>query len=180
MRVTPRSTLDRLIFYFTESEPESIWTCMLSARLVSNLGSQFLISYSLISYSLTNILIISIILSAIIGASGGLNQASLRKFIAYSSLNHLTWLLSSILINNLLSILYFSLCSLLSFAIIFIFNTFKVSHIKQQFPIFTNWKIVKIYIIFKSSIFRKVTSIFRVNQLIFLFTLLIFLLVLLY
>lgn len=44
-------------------------------------------------------LYLSVILSALIGRVGGLNQTSLRKIIAYSSINHLGWIIIFISIN---------------------------------------------------------------------------------
>ncbi|NJI29947.1 hypothetical protein HBI98_22585 [Aeromonas veronii] len=44
----------------------------------------------LISYNFCyNFFIISIILSILIGSLGGLNQTSIRKLMAFSSINHL-------------------------------------------------------------------------------------------
>nr|YP_009472973.1 NADH dehydrogenase subunit 2 [Notopteryx soror]AST10203.1 NADH dehydrogenase subunit 2 [Notopteryx soror] len=44
-------------------------------------------------------LYISIILSAIMGGVGGLNQTSLRKILAYSSINHLGWMMMFMTMN---------------------------------------------------------------------------------
>lgn len=61
------------------------------------------------------------ITSAIIGAIGGLNQTSLRKILAYSSINHLGWILIFISMNFswykyllLYSIIIILLCTILS------------------------------------------------------------------
>nr|AFY16897.1 NADH dehydrogenase subunit 2 [Dicranocephalus femoralis] len=40
-----------------------------------------------------SIFYISIILSTMVGSIGGLNQTSLRKILAYSSINHLSWMM---------------------------------------------------------------------------------------
>nr|UJI65700.1 NADH dehydrogenase subunit 2 [Glossina austeni] len=102
----------------------------------------------LISYCLSNLLIISMILSALIGAIGGLNQTSLRKLMAYSSINHLGWMISSMYLNNLFWMLYFLMYSFFSFALIFMFNTFKTSHINQLFSLFMNSKTMKFMLFF--------------------------------
>lgn len=103
----------------------------------------------LISYIIFKPLIItSIILSRLIGALGGLNQTSLRKLIAYSSINHLGWILAAIYNRNLLWITYFLFYSFLSFAIIFIFNIFKTSHINQLFSLFFHSKVIKFFLFF--------------------------------
>lgn len=101
----------------------------------------------LISYLIINtIFSICILLSIIIGSIIGLNQTSLRKLIAYSSINHLGWIIASIQINESLWIIYFLFYCFLSFNLIFIFNIYSVSHINQLFSIFFNNKQVKFFI----------------------------------
>ena len=103
----------------------------------------------LISYVIFKpLIIISIILSGLIGALGGLNQTSLRKLIAYSSINHLGWILAAIYNSNLLWITYFLFYTFLTFSIIFIFNIFKISHINQLFSIFFHSKTIKFFLFF--------------------------------
>nr|YP_010155458.1 NADH dehydrogenase subunit 2 [Haemagogus spegazzinii]QQX45038.1 NADH dehydrogenase subunit 2 [Haemagogus spegazzinii] len=88
----------------------------------------------LISYNMNyNFFLISIILSMIIGALGGLNQTSLRKLMAFSSINHLGWMLMAMMNNELLWFSYFMLYSILSMSIILMFNNFKLFHFNQMF-----------------------------------------------
>nr|YP_007026316.1 NADH dehydrogenase subunit 2 [Hemipyrellia ligurriens]AFV08584.1 NADH dehydrogenase subunit 2 [Hemipyrellia ligurriens] len=103
----------------------------------------------LISYIIFKPLIItSIILSSLIGALGGLNQTSLRKLMAYSSINHLGWMLAAMYNSNLLWMTYFLFYSFLSFAMIFMFNMFKTSHINQLFSLFFHSKTMKFFLFF--------------------------------
>nr|QXG19646.1 NADH dehydrogenase subunit 2 [Scaptodrosophila lebanonensis] len=98
----------------------------------------------LISYlNMKNLLIISIILSAIIGALGGLNQTSLRKLMAFSSINHLGWMLSALYVNEMNWLIYFLFYSFLSFILTFKFNIFKLFHLNQLFSSFFNSKSLK-------------------------------------
>lgn len=98
----------------------------------------------LISYCIyTNFFVIIIILSVLIGSLGGLNQTSLRKIIAFSSINHLGWMLAAILVSENLWRFYFCIYSFLSFTIVYLFNTFKLFHINQAFSIFSNYPIIK-------------------------------------
>lgn len=98
----------------------------------------------LISYlNIKNLLLISVILSVIIGAIGGLNQTSLRKLIAFSSINHLGWILRSLMIRESIWLIYFIFYSFLSFVLTFIFNIFKLFHLNQLFSWFVNRKILK-------------------------------------
>ena len=104
----------------------------------------------LLSYCLnTNFFIIVIVLSIFIGSLGGLNQTSLRKLIAFSSINHLGWIVAGIINRENLWIIYFIFYSFLSIAIIFIFNNFKIFNINQIFGLFNRNSIVK-FLIFLS------------------------------
>nr|YP_010265757.1 NADH dehydrogenase subunit 2 [Ochlerotatus fluviatilis]UIS24511.1 NADH dehydrogenase subunit 2 [Ochlerotatus fluviatilis] len=88
----------------------------------------------LISYNMNyNFFIISIIFSMTIGALGGLNQTSLRKLMAFSSINHLGWMLMAMMNNELLWMIYFLFYSILSISIIMMFNNFKLFHFNQIF-----------------------------------------------
>nr|YP_010626502.1 NADH dehydrogenase subunit 2 [Paraliodrosophila antennata]WBK17638.1 NADH dehydrogenase subunit 2 [Paraliodrosophila antennata] len=98
----------------------------------------------LISYlNQTNFLTISVILSVTIGALGGLNQTSLRKLMAFSSINHLGWMLSILNINESIWLIYFMFYSFLSFVMIFMFNIFKLFHLNQLFNWFMQNKMIK-------------------------------------
>ncbi|ABY51623.1 NADH dehydrogenase subunit 2 (mitochondrion) [Aedes aegypti] len=88
----------------------------------------------LISYNLNiNFFYFTILLSMIIGALGGLNQTSLRKLMAFSSINHIGWMLMAMMNNELLWLTYFLLYSILSMSIILMFNNFKLFHFNQIF-----------------------------------------------
>nr|YP_010397486.1 NADH dehydrogenase subunit 2 [Diamesa qiangi]UQJ73356.1 NADH dehydrogenase subunit 2 [Diamesa qiangi] len=98
----------------------------------------------LLSYCLnTNFFIIVIILSIFIGSLGGLNQTSLRKLMAFSSINHLGWMVAGMMNSENLWMIYFMFYSFLSMAIIFMFNNFKLFNINQMFGLFNSNSIVK-------------------------------------
>nr|AMP43703.1 NADH dehydrogenase subunit 2 [Dialysis sp. KW-2016] len=97
----------------------------------------------LISYLLSNNITIIVLLSILIGSLGGLNQTSIRKIMAFSSINHLGWMLAAMMINENLWMLYFILYSYLSMILIYFFNLFKIFHMKQMFNLFFNFKIIK-------------------------------------
>lgn len=105
--------------------------------------------FILISYLIRNIIcIICSILSVIFGALGGLNQSLLRKLIAYSSINHLGWIISSLILNQNIWILYFLFYSFLTFNIIYLLNIWKIFHINKIFSIFTQSKNLKFVLMF--------------------------------
>nr|AEZ35026.1 NADH dehydrogenase subunit 2 [Amiota apodemata] len=98
----------------------------------------------LISYlNIKELMLISIILSVIVGSLGGLNQTSLRKLMAFSSINHLGWMLSAMNISELTWLIYFMFYAFLSMVLTFMFNIFKTFHLNQLFSLYFNSKILK-------------------------------------
>nr|YP_009694049.1 NADH dehydrogenase subunit 2 [Indonemoura jacobsoni]QEI04321.1 NADH dehydrogenase subunit 2 [Indonemoura jacobsoni] len=91
-----------------------------------------LISYT---FSLNVFFCLIIILSILIGSLGGLSQTSIRKILAYSSINHLGWLLAAIAAGENVWGVYFLTYSFLSFTIICMMNTFKLIHVNQIFSL---------------------------------------------
>nr|YP_010627162.1 NADH dehydrogenase subunit 2 [Pandesma quenavadi]WBK26853.1 NADH dehydrogenase subunit 2 [Pandesma quenavadi] len=80
-----------------------------------------------------NFIIMIIMLNAIIGALGGLNQTSLRKIMAFSSINNLSWMLSSIMISENLWMFYLFMYSFMISIMCFIFFMLNVFYINQLF-----------------------------------------------
>nr|YP_009178632.1 NADH dehydrogenase subunit 2 [Bactrocera arecae]ALF36400.1 NADH dehydrogenase subunit 2 [Bactrocera arecae] len=98
----------------------------------------------LISYTTQNTFIfMAIVASTITGSLGGLNQTSLRKLMAFSSINHLGWMLAAMQANESMWCIYFSFYTFLSFSLTFMFNNFKMFHINQLFNSFFSSKILK-------------------------------------
>nr|YP_010165065.1 NADH dehydrogenase subunit 2 [Phthorimaea operculella]QRN71770.1 NADH dehydrogenase subunit 2 [Phthorimaea operculella]QSL98463.1 NADH dehydrogenase subunit 2 [Phthorimaea operculella] len=78
-------------------------------------------------------LIMIMIINSIIGAIGGLNQTSLRKLMAFSSINNLGWMLSTILISENLWMFYLFMYSFLVLIMCFLFNILNMFYINQLF-----------------------------------------------
>nr|YP_010024761.1 NADH dehydrogenase subunit 2 [Neurothemis fulvia]QOQ35064.1 NADH dehydrogenase subunit 2 [Neurothemis fulvia] len=90
--------------------------------------------FILISYKMINILTILVIfLSTLIGSAGGLNQNSVRKVMAYSSISHLGWMLSAMLISNSLWVIYFMVYSLMNMAVVYLFHSHSIHSISQSY-----------------------------------------------
>lgn len=62
--------------------------------LIQKLAPLHLIVFFITISTTIALLIIS---SSLVGALGGLNQTQVRKLIAYSSINHLGWILAAII-----------------------------------------------------------------------------------
>nr|WFP43305.1 NADH dehydrogenase subunit 2 [Sanaa intermedia] len=87
-----------------------------------------------------------IIISCIItGSLGGLNQTSLRKIMAYSSINHLGWMMSAMIANESLWIMYFIIYSMLNLSIILLFNVHQIFYLSQSYFIMNNQMIMKFF-----------------------------------
>nr|YP_009029759.1 NADH dehydrogenase subunit 2 [Maruca vitrata]AHY24043.1 NADH dehydrogenase subunit 2 [Maruca vitrata] len=88
-----------------------------------------------------NFLIIIIIMNSIIGAIGGLNQTSLRKLMAFSSINNLSWMISSLMISENLWMMYFFFYSFLISIMCLLFYLTNMYFINQLFFFNMNYMI---------------------------------------
>nr|YP_010850321.1 NADH dehydrogenase subunit 2 [Metapenaeus intermedius]WGH12354.1 NADH dehydrogenase subunit 2 [Metapenaeus intermedius] len=79
------------------------------------------------------IILSAIILSAIIGAVGGINQTLLRKIMAYSSINHMAWMLAAMTISETSWLLYFLFYCLVASSVALLFNYQEAFHISHLF-----------------------------------------------
>nr|YP_010535857.1 NADH dehydrogenase subunit 2 [Anaedus unidentatus]UYB79069.1 NADH dehydrogenase subunit 2 [Anaedus unidentatus] len=86
--------------------------------LMNSLMNTMLISFSVISSSIISVLLI-------------LNQTSMRKIMAYSSINHMAWMLASLMISTNLWTIYFSIYSLMNIGLILMFNLNTIKLINQ-------------------------------------------------
>nr|YP_009479966.1 NADH dehydrogenase subunit 2 [Paraona staudingeri]AVY51829.1 NADH dehydrogenase subunit 2 [Paraona staudingeri] len=80
-----------------------------------------------------NFILMNIIFNVIIGALGGLNQTSLRKLMAFSSINNLGWMLLSIMISENLWLFYLLMYSFMITIMFFMFYFLNMFHINQLF-----------------------------------------------
>nr|YP_009182955.1 NADH dehydrogenase subunit 2 [Drosophila formosana]AIW06238.1 NADH dehydrogenase subunit 2 [Drosophila pseudoobscura]ALF44599.1 NADH dehydrogenase subunit 2 [Drosophila formosana] len=126
-------------FWFPNMMEGLTWMNALMLMTWQKIAPLMLISY----LNIKNLLLISVILSVIVGAIGGLNQTSLRKLMAFSSINHLGWMLMSLMISESVWLIYFMFYSFLSFILTFMFNIFKLFHLNQLFSWFMNSKVLK-------------------------------------
>nr|YP_010159280.1 NADH dehydrogenase subunit 2 [Paragnetina indentata]QRG31730.1 NADH dehydrogenase subunit 2 [Paragnetina indentata] len=104
------------------------------------IGPLMLLSYNL---SLNIFTTLVIFMSVVVGSIGGLNQSSLRKILAYSSINHLGWLISALMLGENLWNIYFITYSFLTATIIFMLQSFGISHLNQAFTFNPTGPIVK-------------------------------------
>nr|AVN67827.1 NADH dehydrogenase subunit 2 [Ischnoptera sp. B084] len=122
------------------------WMNCFILMTIQKVAPLILISY-LISMSWFFIMII--IASNIMGSIGGFNQTSIRKIMTYSSINHIGWMIASMLLGENLWLTYFMIYSTLTMSIICIINPFQTSFINQTFTM-DNDMPVKKFMLFTS------------------------------
>nr|YP_009110133.1 NADH dehydrogenase subunit 2 [Hydrobasileus croceus]AIW64828.1 NADH dehydrogenase subunit 2 [Hydrobasileus croceus] len=110
------------------------WMNCLILMTWQKLAPLILISYKLVN----NLIMFVIIMSTMIGSVGGLNQNSIRKIMAYSSINHIGWMLSAMMISNNMWMLYFIIYSVMNLSVILMFMSTSVFYITQLFYIKTS------------------------------------------
>nr|YP_009828724.1 NADH dehydrogenase subunit 2 [Hemerobius japonicus]QJC58956.1 NADH dehydrogenase subunit 2 [Hemerobius japonicus] len=132
-------------FWFPEMMEGLTWFMSFILMTWQKIAPMVLISYCLIfNYSL----IISI-LSIIIGSIGGINQTSLRKMMAYSSINHLGWLLSGLAISIYYWMIYFIMYTVILLSMVLLFNKYNLFFTKQLYSL-SNYNPVLKMIIFSN------------------------------
>nr|UOU85019.1 NADH dehydrogenase subunit 2 [Ephemera danica] len=104
------------------------WPCNIILMTWQKIAPMMLLSYSIYLNVFSSFVIVS---SVIAGSLGGFNQTSLRKIMAYSSINHLGWMVASIMMGDMFWIMYFLFYSLLSATTVIMFNQFNLSHLYQ-------------------------------------------------
>nr|AIN37255.1 NADH dehydrogenase subunit 2 [Dixella sp. ZK-2014] len=118
------------------------WMNNLILMIWQKLAPMILISYCFNS----QIFMIVILTSILIGSLGGLNQTSLRKLMAFSSIGHIGWMLAAILVSDSLFIMYFFMYGLLTFSIVLIFISFKLFHVNQIMSLPMNFIYIKYFL----------------------------------
>nr|WFS78625.1 NADH dehydrogenase subunit 2 [Phyllozelus siccus siccus] len=119
-----------LHFWLPGTMDGSTWTNCFILMTLQKIAPLLLTSYLIELNPLTGAVIIS---SMIVGAIGGLNQTSLRKLLAYSSINHAGWMMGSMLLTDDLWMIYFLIYSLLNYTIIVHLNQLNVFYSPQAF-----------------------------------------------
>nr|ASM82735.1 NADH dehydrogenase subunit 2 [Hapalopeza occipitalis] len=107
---------------------------------VQKIAPLMLISYMLINNLFIQMMIIS---TAFIGAVGGLNQTSIRKILAFSSINHMGWMIVAMMMGSNLWFMYFTVYLINIITIIMITSVTNLSYISQTFNLMNNKKIIK-------------------------------------
>nr|AML26265.1 NADH dehydrogenase subunit 2 [Leiodidae sp. BMNH 1274324] len=90
------------------------------------------------------IIIYGMLMSGILG----MNQISMKKIMAYSSINHISWMLASLFSFKMIWLYYFITYSLINLNLLMIFKKFKILNLSQMFNILNqNFLLKLIYVL---------------------------------
>nr|YP_009995467.1 NADH dehydrogenase subunit 2 [Ochthebius scopuli]QNP09922.1 NADH dehydrogenase subunit 2 [Ochthebius scopuli] len=117
------------------------WSNCLLLLTWQKIAPMVLIMYNNMSMFFSLIIIFSMLISGIMG----INQISLRKILAYSSINHIGWMISSLLFLESIWMIYFIVYSIVSINIILLFKKFNIFYLKQTFMMLNNNYSVKLF-----------------------------------
>nr|YP_009927018.1 NADH dehydrogenase subunit 2 [Kallimoides rumia]QNL34319.1 NADH dehydrogenase subunit 2 [Kallimoides rumia]USF18067.1 NADH dehydrogenase subunit 2 [Kallimoides rumia] len=96
----------------------------------------------LLSYYMNlKFLFLVMIFNVIIGTLSSFNQTSMRKLMAFSSINNLGWLLLALSVSENLWMVYFLLYSLFIFIMCFLFYIINIFYVNQLFNLNLNFMI---------------------------------------
>nr|APX39261.1 NADH dehydrogenase subunit 2 [Psylliodes affinis] len=131
--------------WFPEVADGLNWINNLILMTWQKLAPTILLMYNL---NMTMFFTLIIIISSMIGGLYGINQVSLRKILAYSSINHIAWMLASMLNNKMIWLIYFVIYSIITLNIIMIFYYLNIFYLPQLFNSLNTNKMIKVLFIF--------------------------------
>nr|YP_009740758.1 NADH dehydrogenase subunit 2 [Sinopodisma funiushana]QID03746.1 NADH dehydrogenase subunit 2 [Sinopodisma funiushana] len=115
-------------FWFPEVMGTSTWINCLTLMTWQKIAPMMVLSYCI---QLSTLMFTITISSIVIGALGGLNQTSLRQILAYSSISHLGWMISSLMVSENVWEMYFIIYSLLSMIMVLLFKQMNLFFLNQ-------------------------------------------------
>nr|YP_009995311.1 NADH dehydrogenase subunit 2 [Ochthebius atriceps]QNP09714.1 NADH dehydrogenase subunit 2 [Ochthebius atriceps] len=119
------------------------WNNCLLLMTWQKIAPMILIMYNNTLMFFSLIIVFSMLISGIMG----INQVSLRKILAYSSINHIGWMISSMMFMETIWLIYFMIYCIISINIILMFKIMNSFFLKQLFISLNKNKIFKMFFI---------------------------------
>nr|YP_003331341.1 NADH dehydrogenase subunit 2 [Acmaeodera sp. NCS-2009]ACM45037.1 NADH dehydrogenase subunit 2 [Acmaeodera sp. NCS-2009] len=100
---------------------------------------------AIMMYNIQDTLFLSFIILFCMIVSGivGLNQISLRKIMAYSSINHMGWMIGSMMLLETIWVYYFLIYAAISTCIVIMLKSTNIFYMKQLMEVMTNKPLMK-------------------------------------
>nr|QAY82229.1 NADH dehydrogenase subunit 2 [Halyziini sp. HA] len=121
------------------------WTNLMILMTWQKIAPMILIMYN---FQMNLYFSMIILLSMTISGVKNWNQTSLKKIMALSSINHIGWMTTSMLLNQSLWTLYFIIYVFISINLIFILNKYNINNLKELMMILNLNKSTKIFFFF--------------------------------
>nr|YP_009485578.1 NADH dehydrogenase subunit 2 [Amblythyreus gestroi]AVZ00714.1 NADH dehydrogenase subunit 2 [Amblythyreus gestroi] len=115
-------------FWFPSILEKMSWSESFILMTWQKIGPLIIISHIINKESTLPIIVI---MAVTVGAIGGLNQTSIQKIMAYSSISHLGWMFMCMKYNNQLWIWYLLIYSFIIMMMTYMFNYFSANYINQ-------------------------------------------------
>nr|AOT84767.1 NADH dehydrogenase subunit 2 [Platerodrilus sp. MNCN/DNA:86739] len=116
-------------FWFTEIMEGLSWMNCMIMMTWQKLTPMVFVMYNMIFPMFSEIIII---IGTIISSVMSFNQTSMRKLLTFSSINHMSWMMSSMMMSQTIWMYYFLVYSLLTINITWMMMKFKISMISQM------------------------------------------------
>nr|QQQ88815.1 NADH dehydrogenase subunit 2 [Hyalella latimana] len=107
------------------------WDCLMVLFILQKMGPLLLISFLLKKGALHSLVYLVVSCSAVVGSLGGLMSASIRKIMAYSSISHMSWVLTSMMLSNFGWISYYLVYCVVLVCTLDLFTKMSVFSINQ-------------------------------------------------
>lgn len=131
-------------FWFPEIiEGLSWWNCLILLSWQKITPIVIFIYNIYFPWFIVSVIIFRILIRGIIG----FNQTRIRKILAYSSINHIAWILAAILLIETTWLTYFLIYTIISINIILIFNLLNIFYLKQLLTSINNDLSVKFFFV---------------------------------
>nr|AND96525.1 NADH deshydrogenase subunit 2 [Onthophagus diabolicus] len=130
-------------FWFPEIIEGLSWINTFIMLTWQKIAPLMLISYP--KFSSFNYLILIIIFCSIISGIMGINQSNIRKILAFSSINHLSWMLSSMMFFETIWMYYFITYMIITLNIILILKKLNIWYLNQLFSYSMNFPMIKFF-----------------------------------
>nr|YP_001542578.1 NADH dehydrogenase subunit 2 [Pyrophorus divergens]ABN11496.1 NADH dehydrogenase subunit 2 [Pyrophorus divergens] len=131
-------------FWFPEVMEGLDWMNCLIVLTWQKIAPMVLLMYNM-NFNL--FMVTMIISSMVVSGVMGVNQISMRKILAYSSINHMGWMLSTMMIMETIWLYYFLIYSLVTVNLVMIMNKYKIFFLNQLFQTMNENQMTKLWFI---------------------------------
>nr|URW97627.1 NADH dehydrogenase subunit 2 [Lysmata sp. 1 LQZ-2020] len=111
------------------------WPQCIILMTLQKIAPLTMVSYLNPSNALTIGIFLSSSLSALVGGLGGMNQTFTRKLLAYSSINHVGWMMTAISFSEWAVMYYFVVYAAITYTVVSILNSQQIFHLSNTLPI---------------------------------------------